>query len=155
MLNWLIIKSLSEQTKVQELEGLHITLPQDLQFFILLSSICGIIDLPGQANYAAGNTFLDSLARFRVSQGQKTVSIALGILYDDSFLAEDPELKKKTGSRRGEKYLAILDHFCDPRLPILNADDYNAVIGLQSRCKHNTSNRHLHGHPGFNPPSSL
>ncbi|KAG5773055.1 hypothetical protein H9Q73_012290 [Fusarium xylarioides] len=37
--------------------------PDDKPFFILLSSITGVIGNTAQANYAAGNTFEDALVR--------------------------------------------------------------------------------------------
>ncbi|THC88924.1 hypothetical protein EYZ11_011625 [Aspergillus tanneri] len=40
-------------------------LTQHLDFFILLSSAAGIVGNSGQANYAAGCTFQDALARYR------------------------------------------------------------------------------------------
>lgn len=59
--------------------NLHeLTIDQPLDFFILFSSAASILGLPGQANYAAGNAFLDGLARFRKDQNLAALSINWG-----------------------------------------------------------------------------
>ncbi|KAA8644992.1 uncharacterized protein ATNIH1004_009203 [Aspergillus tanneri] len=55
-------------------------LTQHLDFFILLSSAAGIVGNSGQANYAAGCTFQDALARYRVRLGLPAHSIDLGMI---------------------------------------------------------------------------
>ncbi|OJK01160.1 hypothetical protein ASPACDRAFT_26431 [Aspergillus aculeatus ATCC 16872] len=66
--------------KVQGTFNLHSLLPTDLRFFILLSSISGFGGNAGQANYAAGGSYQDALARHRASQGLPAVSIDLGMV---------------------------------------------------------------------------
>jgi NAD(P)-dependent dehydrogenase (short-subunit alcohol dehydrogenase family) len=70
--------TLSVNPKAPGAWNLHKNLPKDLDFFVMLSSSSGIAGTRGQANYAAGNTFLDALAHYRVSCGLKAVSINVG-----------------------------------------------------------------------------
>lgn len=59
--------------------------PGDKPFFILLSSITGVIGNTAQANYASGNTFEDALAHHaRAHLGINATSIDVGLVADSS-----------------------------------------------------------------------
>jgi hypothetical protein len=75
--------------KVQGSWNLHTLLPKDMDFYILLSSVTGLVGNRGQANYAAGNTYQDALAAHRVSLGLPAVSLDLGTLLSIGYVAEN------------------------------------------------------------------
>ena len=62
-----------------------------MDFFVMLSSLVGVIGHKGQENYAAGNTFQDALAHHRVSQGLRAMTIDISWLLNAGFLAEHEE----------------------------------------------------------------
>ncbi|KAI1810305.1 putative polyketide synthase [Poronia punctata] len=66
--------------------NLHTELPTDLDFFVLMSSIAGIIGRISLAAYNAGNTYQDALAHHRVAIGLSGLSIDLGAVEDEGHL---------------------------------------------------------------------
>lgn len=81
--------------KVQGSWNLHNKLSQtDLDFFIMLSSISGVIGNASQAQYAAASTFLDAFADYRNSLNLPAVTLDLGVIHDIGFVADNEKLQK-------------------------------------------------------------
>ncbi|KAL8863965.1 MAG: hypothetical protein Q9174_007501, partial [Haloplaca sp. 1 TL-2023] len=122
--------------KVQGTQNLHSLLPQNMDFFILLSSLAALIGNHGQSAYAAACTFQDGFARHRVAQGQRAISINLGRISDVGYMAEN---EKVASTLRTDAYLtidereflAIMEYACDPELE-LNEGSCQIVTGLKT-----------------------
>ncbi|KAF5872206.1 putative polyketide synthase protein [Botrytis fragariae] len=128
--------NLGTQCKTQGSWNLHCLLPTDLDFFVMLSSLSGVIGIHGQANYGSGNTFMDALARHRISLGQRAVAWDLGIMAEDGFVAEDEAFLKRIESYEvftsiSRSYLiALLDYYCDPNISLFEAAESQVLLGL-------------------------
>ncbi|KAH0427108.1 polyketide synthase [Colletotrichum camelliae] len=69
------------EPKIQGTENLHMALAQSpLDFFVLFSSIGGLVGNIGQANYNAANTYLDAFVRYRHNLGLPASVIDIGIM---------------------------------------------------------------------------
>jgi hypothetical protein len=110
--------------KVRGSWNLHELLPKGMDFFILTSSIAGIVGQATQINYAAGNTYQDALAKYRLSMGEKAVSLDLGLLATGGLLSQNEKLLDRLASENVytvlsvPELLSLFEHFCDPGLAI-------------------------------------
>jgi NADP-dependent 3-hydroxy acid dehydrogenase YdfG/acyl carrier protein len=94
----------------------ELTRDSDLRMFALYSSASGVWGTPGQANYAAANSFLDALAMHRRALGLPAVSLAWGLWGEASALTEhlgesDLARLRRTGAipHTTEEGLALFD----------------------------------------------
>ena len=114
--------------KVKATHNLHNLFSKStLDFFIMLSSLAGIIGYPSQSNYSAGGSYLDALARKRVAQGLPAVSIDLGAVKAIGYVAESvgvSQRMQKVGHRplREDQVLGVIEsailHPYDPQILI-------------------------------------
>ena len=124
-------------SKVQGTWNLHAHLPKEMDFFTLLSSAGAVWGSRGQSNYFAGNTYQDALARYRVSLGEKCVSLNVGLMLEAGFAAERQAITDSMraagyeGIRQAE-FLAMLDYYCNPALPLLTPDASQVVTGVDT-----------------------
>lgn len=130
--------------KVQGAWNLHNAFKdQHLDFFIMTSSLVTLIDQPGQGNYAAANTFLESFTQYRHGLGLPASVLGVCPVDDIGFVAENPAIKKKLKSQ-GLYFLPereILDYM---ELAVLNSHPPNAASG--TAANNNTASWKSTGH---------
>ncbi|KAF4841408.1 Highly reducing polyketide synthase FUM1 [Colletotrichum siamense] len=85
--------------KIQGTENLHKALAQSsLDFFVLFSSIGGLVGNIGQANYNAANTYLDAFVRYRHSLGLPASVIDIGIMGGIGVIASTGTMQDRAQS---------------------------------------------------------
>jgi hypothetical protein len=102
-----------------------------LDFFIMLSSLAGIIGHASQSNYSAAGAYQDALARYRVGQNLPCVSIDVGIVKSVGYVAERADVAERM-VRLGymplseDQLLRVLESaILEPRSP-------QVLVGLQT-----------------------
>ncbi|KAK2595361.1 hypothetical protein QQS21_006897 [Conoideocrella luteorostrata] len=104
------------RSKVSGALNFHVAYRHEpLDFFIMLSSVAGIVGNRGQAAYSGANTFLDALAHHRRQNGLAATSLNLTAVDDVGYLASNASrksevLKNISGSSMSEtEVLALVD----------------------------------------------
>jgi hypothetical protein len=82
------------EPKILGAANLHSVLANlPLDFFLMTSSVSGVLGNPAQSNYAAGNTYLDSLARHRSAAQKTATSLVLPMVLEVGVVAESSDLE--------------------------------------------------------------
>ncbi|KAI2613433.1 putative FSP1 [Hypoxylon sp. NC1633] len=119
--------------KVHGTWNLHTQFAQkdSLDFFVMLSSAVAVAGNASQANYAAGGSYQDALARWRVSQGLLGVSIDLGAVKGIGVAENSGVL----GHLQRVGYAPIIEEQVLSILgtTIVHPYDPQVVVGLDSR----------------------
>jgi NAD(P)-dependent dehydrogenase (short-subunit alcohol dehydrogenase family)/acyl carrier protein len=118
--------------KVTGAWNLHeVTKDFPLDFFVLFSSASSLLGSPGQASYAAANSFLDGLAAHRRSLGLPGVSIAWGAWSGSGMAARLSERERRLWAdqgigalkpEQGLEELALLLSWPSPQVAVLSVD---------------------------------
>ena len=103
-----------------------------LDFFIMTSSVSGTIGSATEGNYCASNHFLDNFAKYRRNIGLPATSIGLGMISEVGYLHEHPEieallLRKGVHPLNEEEMLGIFDVVLSQ--PQSSSDDSNHYAG--------------------------
>nr|ALQ32756.1 putative polyketide synthase [Fusarium aywerte] len=115
---------LTIRSKINTSKNLHELLPKDLDFFILLSSLAGVVGQMASANYAGGCAYQDALARYRIAHGQKAFSLDIGWMRNIGIIAESEAYQRQRQTSNDmqpiddTELLALLTLCCDPDIPI-------------------------------------
>ncbi|KAI0392953.1 putative polyketide synthase [Xylariaceae sp. FL0594] len=118
--------------------NLHQELPRDLDFFVMLSSVMGILGTGSLAGYNAGNTYQDALARYRVARGERAAALDIGGVVDGGYLTGLTSFI--AGMQRTKEYVplltrevcGLLDIYCNPKTKLsMEPVGCQAVVGVR------------------------
>ena len=79
--------NMAVRPKIEGTWNLHKLLPEDMDFFVLFSSVGGTFGYYGQSNYASANTFLDSFAQYRQNLGMAASVMDIGPVDDVGYVS--------------------------------------------------------------------
>ncbi|KAF3934990.1 hypothetical protein ABW20_dc0100217 [Dactylellina cionopaga] len=103
-----------------------------IDFFLMTSSISGTVGSATEANYCAGNYFLDNFARYRRSLGLPATAVALGLISEVGYVHENPDvesllLRKGMQQINEAEMLSIIDISLSRSMSIQGSYDSGAA----------------------------
>ena len=93
---------------------------QPLDFFFMSSSTVAIVNQPGQGNYSAANTFLESFCQYRHSLGPPASVLNICSIDDVGSVAENPAARKSLKAQ-GHYFLREQEFLDCLHLSLLNS----------------------------------
>ncbi|SHJ86219.1 Phosphopantetheine attachment site [Clostridium cavendishii DSM 21758] len=88
----------------------QLTKQDDIDFFVMFSAISSLTGMPGQSDYVAANTFLDSFAHRRNQCGKKTLCIDWPA-WSETGIAIDFNVDTSSGVFKALKTYEAVDYF--------------------------------------------
>jgi acyl transferase domain-containing protein/NADPH:quinone reductase-like Zn-dependent oxidoreductase/acyl carrier protein/SAM-dependent methyltransferase len=120
--------------KIEGALNLHdLTRDLTLDFFIMYSSAITFIGNPGQANYAAANTALESLAQYRHSMGLPALAVSWGAIGEVGHLARDEKLLRQLTERVGVRPVQLRRGFAKMEQALLAGVPHIGIADLNWR----------------------
>lgn len=120
--------------KVQGSWNLH-KVANDVDFFIMISSLAGVIGSAGQANFAAASSFQDALAQYRRTLGKPAVALDLGMVssvdYGVDSYHDDANGSQILGCKalHEEDLMSVLEMACSSSCPAVIVTGINTSPG--------------------------
>ncbi|KAG9187561.1 hypothetical protein G6011_05432 [Alternaria panax] len=109
--------------RVYDTWNLHELLSRGMDFFVMLSSLAGVMGHRGQGNYGCGNNFQDEFASFRRNQSLPAMAVGIGYLLSVGFVAKH------------DKYV---DHVKAMGLKVMHTSDLHVLLAtaIEGPSKH-------------------
>ncbi|KAI2775644.1 hypothetical protein F4815DRAFT_395247 [Daldinia loculata] len=129
--------------KVDGAWNLHNALKDaSLDFFVVTSSIVATINVPGQANYNAANTFLEAFTQYRNGQGLAASAIAVSPIDDIGVVVGNDKARRNLRSN-GLQFLTEREVLEYIHLGILHRGPSPIIMGLHSDTHLEDSGNHV------------
>ncbi|KAL5355845.1 hypothetical protein BJX96DRAFT_185048 [Aspergillus floccosus] len=111
---------------------------QPLDFFVIFSSMAGLVGNIGDSHYAAASTFQDAFARWRTEQGYPTRSINIGPVLEVGYTHEHQDVKNHLEAEGMEpipldRFLALVEYAMSR--PIGDISGVQLGVGLSSKLE--------------------
>ncbi|GKZ35553.1 hypothetical protein AbraIFM66950_006217 [Aspergillus brasiliensis] len=116
----------------------------NLDFFVLFSSLSGIIGQPGQINYAGANTFMDAFAQYRSNLGLPACAIQIGAVEEVGYVAENDGVMQRFTHTGGAESAVSEQELLEAVEAAVNSTASNFYLGVRSNmCLSNPGERSL------------
>lgn len=113
-----------------------------LDFFVVTSSIVSTVNVPGQANYNAANTFLEAFCQYRNGLGLAASAIAVSPIDDVGVVVGNDRARRNLRSN-GLQFLDEREFLQYLELGILHRAPTPIVMGLHSDTHLDDANNHV------------
>ncbi|KAJ8063293.1 hypothetical protein OCU04_008523 [Sclerotinia nivalis] len=128
--------------KVDGAWNLHNKLGNNLDFFVMTSSLSTVYYQPGQSNYNAANTFMESFCQYRHNLGLPASVLNVCPIEDVGFVAENSDTRRKLKSQ-GHWFLTSRTFLEFLELAIANSSPRTSDESDNQRGKPWTNTSHI------------